>query len=200
MRDVERDCYPRGEPRDVGEKGAGLPLPVGHTLHWGVVRLRVPAQDDLAFIRRMWADVETMEPVGGPVVLSAEETVRWYARWVEPGSPDRAYWLVTCEGRPVGEISFRCFDTRARAGMLNVKIASWERGHGYARQAVQALLRYFFEDLAGTQMNDDVALANAGGQSLILSAGFTRDSTATDVCRLVLTREQWKARRSAGQA
>jgi RimJ/RimL family protein N-acetyltransferase len=157
----------------------------------------VPALEDLGFIRRMWADVETMDPVGGPVLLSGDGAARWYARWVEPGSSDRAYWLVTCEGRPVGEISFRSFDTTERAGMLNVKIAAWERGHGYARQAVQVLLRYFFEDLAGTQMNDDVAPTNIGGQSLMLSEGFTRDSAATDVCRLFLTREQWKARQSA---
>jgi len=81
--------------------------------------------------------------------------------------------------------------------MLNVKVAAWERGHGYARPAVKAVLRFFFEDLAGVQINDDVALNNPGGQSFILSMGFRRDLTATDVCRLFLTREQWKIGRSA---
>jgi RimJ/RimL family protein N-acetyltransferase len=181
----------------VSRSGAGLPLPVGQSLCSGSVCLRVPAAEDLEFIRRMWADVETMEPVGGPVVLSPEEGVRWYRRWVDPGSADRAYWLVTCEGRPVGEISFRCFDPVARAGMLNVKIVAWERGRGHARQAVRAVLRYFFEDLGGTQMNDDVALSNGAGQSLMLSEGFTRDTTATGVCRLYLTRRQWEVRQSA---
>jgi RimJ/RimL family protein N-acetyltransferase len=138
-----------------------------------------------------------MDPVGGPITLSPEDGARWYTRWIEPGWPDRAYWLVTSGGRPVGEISFRGFDTSERRAMLDVKVAAWERGHGYARAAVKALLRFFFEDLAGVQMDDDVALNNPGGQSFILSMGFTRDSTAKDVCRLFLTREQLKAGQSA---
>jgi len=182
---------------DSGQRVDELPLPVGHTLCGRRVCLRVPARDDLGFIRGMWADAETMEAVGGPVVLSAEEAGRWYARWIEPGSSDRAYWLVTCEGRPVGEISFRCFDPAERVGMLNVKTAACERGRGYAREAVQVVLRYFFEELAGMQMHDDVGLDNAAGQSLILSEGFVRDRATRGVCRLLLTREQWKARHSA---
>jgi len=182
---------------DANAGRSGLPLPVGHSLTSGVVCLRVPTPDDLVFIRCMWSDRETMDPVGGPVTLSPEDGTRWYARWIEPGSPDRAYWLVTSGGRPVGEVSFRGFDTSERRATLNVKIAAWERGHGYARPAVEAVLRFFFEDLAGTQMDDDVALNNPIGQSLILSTGFTHDSRAKDVCRLFLTEAQWKARQSA---
>jgi len=46
-------------------------------------------------------------------------------------------------------------------------------------------------------MNDDIALGNAAGQSLMLSEGFTKDMTATDVCRMYLTRRDWEARQSA---
>jgi len=182
---------------DASAGSAVLPLPVGHSLAGSVVCLRVPTLDDLGFIRRMWSDRETMDPVGGAVTLSPEDGTRWYARWIEPGSPDRAYWLVTSGGRAVGEISFRGFDTTERRAMLNVKVAAWERGQGYARPAVEAVLRFFFEDLAGVQMEDDVALNNPAGQSFILSMGFTRDLTAKHVCRLFLTRELWKAERSA---
>ena len=181
---------------DIVSAHAGLPLPVGQSLCSGGVCLQVPASEELGFIRRMWADAETMEPVGGPVVLSPDEGVQWYRRWVDPGSAERAYWLVTCERRPVGEVSLRCFDPVVGTGMLNVKIASWERRRGYGRQAVRAVLRYFFEALGGTQMNDDIALGNAAGQSLMLSEGFTRDTTAADVCRLYLTRRQWEVRQS----
>ena len=139
MRSAE-DCSV-GRTGDIDATRAGLPPPVGQTLLRGGICLRVTTPEDLGFIRRMWADVETMEPIGGPVVLSPDEGVQWYRRWVDPGSGDRAYWLVTCEGRPVGEISFRCFDPVVRTGMLNVKIAAWERGRGYGRQAVRAALR-----------------------------------------------------------
>jgi len=95
-----------GKRGDASTGASALPLPVGHRLDSGVVSLRVPTLDDLGFISWMWSDRETMDPVGGPVTLSPEDGARWYTRWIEPGSPDRAYWLVTSGGRPVGEISF----------------------------------------------------------------------------------------------
>jgi RimJ/RimL family protein N-acetyltransferase len=172
---------------------------VGHSLGRGAVRLRVPARDDLAFIRQLWSDAPTMAPVGGPVVLSDEDWELWFARYIQPGSPDRAYWLVISQGRPVGEIGFGQFDGAERAAMLNLKIAAGQRGRGYARLALQALLQYYFEDLGGARMVDDVATGNIGGQMLLLSEGFVRDPDVTDVCRLVLTAEQWRTRSGAAR-
>ena len=168
-----------------------LPLPVGHALSTGAVRLEVPGVSDLGFIRHLWADRETMEPVGGPWNLSPEAASDWYGRWVAPGSADRAYWLVKSGGVPVGEISFRGYDARERVADLNLKIAAWARGQGYGRLALRGFLRFFFRDLAGASLVDDVALENAAGQALLLSEGFERDPSAMDVCRLVLSSARW---------
>ena len=176
-----------------GEPNTVLPLPVGHTLSGGAVCLRVPRRSDLDFIWHLWADPETMRPVGGPLNLPPETASDWYERWVDPGSVDRAYWLVLAGGSPVGEISFRGYDVRERVAHLNLKIAASARGEGYGRQALRAFLPFFFRDLAGTSLVDDVAPDNVAGQSLLLSEGFERDPNATDVCRLVLNRAQWSA-------
>jgi RimJ/RimL family protein N-acetyltransferase len=173
-----------------------LPLPVGHTLPAGAVWLQVPGKSDLGFIRRLWADPETMEPVGGPLNVSPDAAADWYERWVKPGSADRAYWLVMSGDGPAGEISIRGYDPRERVADLNLKIAASTRGHGYGRQALRGLLPFFFHDLVGTSLVDDVAPGNAAGQSLLLSEGFERDPSATDVCRLVLSRAQWNVTRS----
>jgi RimJ/RimL family protein N-acetyltransferase len=98
---------------------------------------------------------------------------------------------VICEGRPVGEISFRGYSTNERISSLNLKIAAWERGHGYARQALRRLLRFYFEELACVALTNDVALDNAAGQSLLLSEGFAHDPEITEVCQLVLTKTHW---------
>lgn len=172
---------------------AVLPLPVGHTVSCGAVSLQVPSLRDLDFIRRLWADPDTMEPVGGPVILSPEAASDWHRRWVSPGSVDRAYWLVISGIGPVGEISFRSFDMQERVADLNVKTAASARGQGYGRQALRGFLRFFFQDLGGAALVDDVALGNAAGQSLLLSEGFVRDPTRMEVCRLLLSSEQWRA-------
>lgn len=172
---------------------AVLPLPAGHTVSSGAVSLEVPNVRDLDFIRHLWADPDTMEPVGGPVILSPEAASDWYRRWVAPGSVDRAYWLVITGSGPVGEISLRSFDIQERIADLNVKTAASARGKGYGRQALRGFLWFFFQDLGGAALVDDVALGNGAGQSLLLSEGFVRDPTRMEVCRLVLTSARWKA-------
>ena len=171
-----------------------LPLPVGHTIPCGAVHLDVPGVSDLDFIRRLWADPETMNPVGGPLDLTPEAASRWYERYVSPGSSDRAYWLVISSGGPVGEISFRGYDVHERVADLNLKIAASARGQGYGRQALRGFLRFFFRDLAGASVIDDVAPGNVAGQSLLISEGFERDPSAADVCRLVLARARWRVK------
>ena len=51
------------------------------------VRLRPPTRADLPFIRGLWADVATMEAVGGIVTLSADAAEAWFRRMVDPGAP-----------------------------------------------------------------------------------------------------------------
>jgi len=175
------------------EKSVKLPLMAGHTLGSGVVHLIIPQPSDLEFIRRLLADPETMAPVGGPVHLSSEDAKDWYRRWVDPGNQDRAYWLVLSENRPVGEIGFRGFDSDSRTGSLNVKIAAWERGQRYGKNALDGLLSFFFGPLHGLKLIDDVALENTGGQALLLNAGFIQNPEIQDVCQLELTKEQYEA-------
>jgi hypothetical protein len=74
---------------------------------------------------------------------------------------------------------------------LNIKIASAKRGKGYAKKALIQFLDYFFNQLGGRVMLDDVALDNEEGQKLLLRFGFEHDPGMDDVFRLFMTRERY---------
>ena len=71
------------------------------------VELRLPNENDMAFIRWLWSDSETMKPVGGPIQLTDEQAQYWFADITNPGNPSDFYRLIFNEkNEPVGEISF----------------------------------------------------------------------------------------------
>lgn len=154
----------------------------------------------MQFIRWLWSDPETMQPVGGPIHLTEDQARRWFAKMVDPGSPTECYRLIcNAEQRPVGEISFHRLDTASMAAKFNIKIASTERGKGYARAAMRVFLDYFFNQSGGRILIDDVALGNYAGQQALLRFGFEHDPVAEEVFRLRMTREQYNHRYGAAE-
>jgi RimJ/RimL family protein N-acetyltransferase len=155
------------------------------------IQLRPPQWDDMPFICWLWSDPETMQPVGGPIHLTDDQAQRWFARMIDPGSPTDCYRLIFCQERPIGEISFHRLDAESMTAGLNVKIASTERGKGYAREAMLQFLDYFFNHFGGRVLIDDVALDNHVGQQALLRFGFEHEPSAERVFRLRMTRERY---------
>ena len=46
----------------------------------------IPRVEELAFIRALWGDPDTMAAVGGPVEFPEARTAGWFARMVESGA------------------------------------------------------------------------------------------------------------------
>jgi RimJ/RimL family protein N-acetyltransferase len=156
------------------------------------VQLRKPHWKDTQFIRWLWSDPGTMQPVGGSIQLTEEEARRWFEERIDPGSQRDSYRLILDqENRPVGEISYHHLDPETMTASFNVKIAHAERGRGYAREAMQLFLDEFFNQVGGRTLIDDVALDNVAGQQALLQFGFEHDSSVGGVFRLRLTREQF---------
>ncbi len=157
-----------------------------------LIQLRKPQWKDMQFIRWLWSDPETMEPVGGPIQLSEEEARRWFEEKIDPGSQRDCYQLILDqENHPVGEISYHHLDPESMTASFNVKIAHAERGKGYAREAMQLFLDEFFNQFGGRALVDDVALDNIAGQQALLQFGFEHDSSVGGVFRLRMTRERF---------
>ena len=154
------------------------------------IRLKIPEWEDMEYIRWLWGDAETMAPVGGTVELSNDQAKTWFERMVSPGSPTDCFRLVCdANNRPVGEISFHRMNLESLSAEFNLKIASPERGKGYAAQALSLFLDYFFNDLGGREMIDDIALDNKRGQQVLLDFGFVHDPSIEGSYRLRLTKE-----------
>jgi RimJ/RimL family protein N-acetyltransferase len=158
------------------------------------ITIRPPRRDELAFVRWLWSDAETMRPVGGTIVISEDEVRAWFARMVDPGGPrDRYRLIVDGDDRPVGEIGFHRLDPETMTATLNVKIASRERGRGYARAALVRLLDYYFNTFGGRVLIDDLRLDNRRGRDVLVRFGFERVGEMGDAYRLRMTRERFNA-------
>gem|GEM_PF-70998 len=175
----------RGEVRLNGETSAIL---MGNK-----VVLRRPDPADLGYIRALWADPDTMEAVGGPVVLDEEKARRWFERMVAPGSPHDRYFLI-CDraNRPLGEASFHRFDPKTRTAELNVKIEARHRYLGHGPEALRLLLDFYFGEFGGEVMLDPVRSENRNGRRAMIRAGFEQDLSRRDVSLLRLTRERYR--------
>lgn len=93
------------------------------------IELHIPSEDDMRFIRYLWSDPETMQPVGGPVYLSNEQASDWFTRMIRPGNSTDCYRLIfTGQNKPIGEISSHNLDSASMTAEFNIKIASAERG------------------------------------------------------------------------
>lgn len=159
------------------------------------MKLIKPKISQLEFIMNMWADQPTMKPVGGVVLLNEDEALDWFRRMVDPGSPADCYRIIiNDEEVPVGEVSFHRLNPDTMTAELNVKVLDRYRGRGYGSSAVMMMLDYFFGEFGGKTIIDLVAPDNTGGQQMLVSLGFSKDTNRTDVCLLSLNREDYENR------
>jgi RimJ/RimL family protein N-acetyltransferase len=159
------------------------------------IQLKTPTWEDMQYIRWLWSDPETMEPVGGPVLLSEEQAQRWFEYMIDPGRPTECYRLIINEaGKPIGEVSFHDLDPDAMTAMFNLKIASEDRCKGYGVEAMLFFLDNFFNKLGGKVMLDNFAPDNLRGQEVLLRFGFQRDPTVESGLMFLMTRDQFNRR------
>lgn len=156
------------------------------------VHLKMPHWDDMLFIRQLWSDSETMAPVGGPVILTGEQTEQWFKRMVDPGNPADCYRLIINEmNHPIGEVSSHRLDMTTMTGELNIKISHCQRRRGYAKEAMRLFLAYFFGEYGGRTIIDKVALDNHTGRQALLKFGFEHDPSIKEVCFLQMTQQRY---------
>ncbi len=156
------------------------------------ISLKIPTKNDLDFIRWLWADPQTMEPVGGPIELTAEEALNWYAEKILPGSRSDDYRIILYEAKvPVGEVSFHRLDLNTMSAEFNIKIAAIYRGRGYAKQAMSQFIDYFFNRVGGQLLIDRVAKNNVVGKKALLAFGFREKPTLQEFHLLTLSKEQY---------
>ena len=93
--------------------------------------------------------------------------------WWKLGDGCNVYCLVYNENqRPVGEISFHCYDENEKSASFNIKIQARYRGKGYAKATMDLMLGYYFNEFGGEVMIDEVI--NERGIRVLMSYGFEK--------------------------
>lgn len=164
----------------------------------GRVTLKEPDITDLPFIQSLWADEETMAAIGGPVEMTEAQMTRWFQRMVRPGRGTDCFLLIYNESnQPIGEVSFHRLDWTTMQADFNIKVLASHRGRGYGTEAMALLLDYFFRELGGKKMTDDLAQDNLGGQRVLEQFGFRHNPAIQGVYRMEISRQQYLDRPEA---
>lgn len=156
-----------------------------------LVYIKKPEFEELNYVAELWSDSETMTDVGGVVPFSVEKRKAWYEKMVNPTDGKNFYCLIyTLDNVPVGEVSFHRFDKVEGKADFNVKVQSKYRSKGYAKEAIQLLLGYYFYDFGGQVIYDDVK--NEKGQKALRNFGFHIVSNTDSQILFMMTKDRFE--------
>jgi len=155
-----------------------------------LIYIKQPDFDELDYVSELWSDEKTMKDVGGVIFFPKEKREAWYRKMVDPSDGKNFYCLIyTLDDVPVGEVSFHRFDSEKRKADLNIKIQSKYRNKGYAKEAMQLLLTYYFHGFGGEVIYDNVI--NENGQKALQSFGFDISSKSDIEILFKMTKERF---------
>lgn len=129
---------------------------------------------------------------------------RWGGTVSFPESEWDAFYDVYCSNRPgyhyfhihnldgvvIGEVSSHHDDERD-GERLNVKVHASARGNHHGQDALEAFLRYLFEDVGVIQVLDNVAPDNEGAKRLLERVGFSQVDTQDEAIWYRLKSTDW---------
>lgn len=140
------------------------------------VRLRAVEPADWEYFFA-WSDDDVTarrsSEIGFP---QSREAVKQWTEKVATAKPEHDHyrWIIeNLEGQAVGTILTHSCDRRVGSFMYGLVIAAEHHRRGYARDAVQLVLRYFFEELNYQKVTVDVYDYNLVSQRFHESLGFT---------------------------
>ena len=150
----------------------GLPWQICET---GRLYLREMTEEDLDFLYFCQQDGQSARFVAGPVGARDEELEKMQAyRRLIYGFYGFGLWMV-CEketGRPVGRAGLQIRE-EFEIPELGFEIEASYRRRGYAREALEAVLRYAKEELELDELRSVVDVENTASQRLCEALGFT---------------------------
>jgi RimJ/RimL family protein N-acetyltransferase/NTP pyrophosphatase (non-canonical NTP hydrolase) len=159
-------------------------------LDGNLVYIKQPNFAELDFVAELWSEEETMKDVGGIISFPKEKREAWYKKMIEPSDGKNFYCLIyTLDDIPVGEVSFHRFDVQDKKADLNIKVQNKYRCKGYAKEAMQLLLSYYFYYFGGQVIYDNVI--NEKGQKALESFGFDIISRTDSEILFEMTKEMF---------
>lgn len=121
------------------------------------VYIKQPEYKELSFVSKLWWDRETMKEIGGIFSFPESKWEMFYKKMIYPTDGKNFYCLVyKNNGEAVGEVSFHGYDSATRIARFNIKIHHKYRNNGYAEEAINLLLEYYFLEFGGEMIMDNI--------------------------------------------
>ena len=139
------------------------------------VLLRAIEKEDAEILREMINDEEIEKMMWGysfPVARHQQEN------WIENLSGDKSVFraMIDVDGRAIGTIILSDIDLRNGTAEIHIKLSNDNvRGKGYGTDAVNALVRYCFEELRMNCVYCRVKEDNSASQRMFLKCGFVQE-------------------------
>lgn len=170
-----------------------------------LVRLRGIEPEDGPLIHEWNRDSERarqLDFVWPPISRAAVQ--RWADEQAQKKLEDDAFhWVIEASsGTPVGGIATHNCNSRNGTFSYGVDIALAHRHQGYATEAIQLVLNYYFAELRYQKVTVSIVSYNEASIALHEKLGFVREGTLRrmsytrgeywDVHRYGMTKEEWE--------
>ena len=172
----------------------------------GGVYLRPPERTDVPLFVRWFGDARTNRTLGARAPMGLAEEEGWFERMLDRhGKTD---WFFTIcrreDDRPVGNCGLHGLDTLNGNAGLGIAVGDpADRGQGYGRDALRALIAFGFGRLRLERIYLDVYDFNVDAQRLYERIGFVRegvlrhefwrDGRWVDSVRMAMLVDEWRA-------
>jgi dihydrofolate reductase/RimJ/RimL family protein N-acetyltransferase len=135
-----------------------------------MVAIRFATPEDAKQLCIWWNDGQVMAHAGYPNGLNT--TTEAIQEQINSEDKNRRRLILEIEGKPVGEMSYRLFDSTAEIGIKICDITYQEKGYGTT--ALQLLIDYLFMVIKVSKIILDTNLKNTRAQHVYEKIGFTK--------------------------
>jgi len=154
------------------------------------IYIKQPDYKDLDFVKKLWADEETMRDIGGVFNIPESKWDMFYKKMVHPTDGKNFYCLVyTIRDKAVGEVSFHGYDLVTKIARFNIKIHHRYRNKGYGEEALRLLFEYYFLEFGGQMMMDKIP--TQAGVKVANKLGFREVGKYKDGIQMKISKEEF---------
>ncbi len=166
------------------------------------IKLVQPSLKDWLYVKNIWEDENTMEDVGGIILLSKERYNNWYKKIFEIEKTIHKYYLIFNSENNIcyGEVSFHRYDKENKKAELNIKVKKEYRNKGIGTKALDILLKYYFSEWCGEIMEDRLRIENINGYKSLVAYGFIETRRNNEEIVVKIRKGDWIKKRSLTHA
>ena len=143
------------------------------------LRLRPVTETDIDFVFKLFSRTETNLYSEYPDIKSLKEAEEMYVRYMKPGSDTHFRVIIELNSttESIGTIGFYNYITDYRRVEMGYDLLKEYWGQGYMSEAVQAIIKYGFEELGLVRIEATVDPENIRSIKVLERNGFKHEGT-----------------------